>query len=319
MVFGVKIDSGPTYDQLGIGGANPQNPSGGTANSMGANLPQPYQNTGGATPWDPSGGTANSQGANFMPPDQLVSSVTPNQGFASNQPGAAAVGGGIGGGGGGAPQAPVTPPPPPRTYHDYLPGGSQFGQLIADGTYVNQKAALINKLNDYERNVAGQIGNQNLTAITDANDPLTGSVYGYNGRALAANGLFNPVKDINGDIDYRANTDALGGTLGKQYDTALANFNNQQAQGLRNNSEDFAARGMLGSGSGVWQTATKNLQDQYNNQLGNINDSTVNQYNSLLGSLADQFSQGRNTLQGYAGDAANRLASGYNSSLPTSV
>lgn len=297
-------------------GASQYDPSGGTANSMNANLPQPYQNLGGATPWDPSGGTANSQGANFMPVDQASplgpsTAVTQPAAGATGTPGTLPANNGVG--------THATVAQPHHSYQEFMPGGSSFGQLISDPAYVQQKAALLGKLGDYERNVASQIGGQNLTAVTNSPDALTGAVYGYNGRALAPDGLFNDTKDANGDDSFTSKGALYGGTLGSQYDTALANFNNQQAMGLRNTAEDFAARGMLGSGSGVWQTARNNLQDQYRNQLGNINDSTVNQYNNILAGMNDQYSQGRNTLQGYATDASNRIATGLNNNLPTAV
>jgi hypothetical protein len=197
-----------------------------------------------------------------------------------------------------------------------MPGGDKFGQGIEDQTYVNQKTALINKLNDYERNIAGQVGGQNLqeNKATDPNDLLGSS---WSGKSLGK--LYNINTDVNGDQTYSANPGALGGSMGKNFDTGLANFNNEQAHGLRNNAEDFASRGMLGSGSGVWQTATKNLQDQYNNQLTNMNDSTVGQYNNLIAGLADQYNQARPALTGYLGDAANRLATQMNSGLPSSA
>jgi|SRR6059058_4633659 len=213
-------------------------------------------------------------------------------------------GGGVGGGT--AQAAPVH-----HTYQEYLDNG----QAYTDPTYVMQKAALLGKLGDYQRNVAGQVGSQNLSQVNDPNDKLLGSY--YKGNALG--NLFKENKDINGDSDFVSSGALAGGSLGKQYDTALANFNNQQNQGLRNTAEDFAARGMLGTGSGVWQTARNNLQDQYRNQLNNINDSTVGQYNSLLGNLADQYSQGRTTLNGYLTDASNRMATQMNSGLPSTV
>lgn len=214
---------------------------------------------------------------------------------------------------GGANQSPMTPPPPPPVHHSF----QEFldnGQAATDPTYVAQKSALVGKLNDYERNVGNQIGSQNLSQVSNPGD-LLGSY--WKGNSLGD--LYKENKDVNGDSDFVSTGALNGGSLGKGYDTALANFNNQQSHGLRNVAEDFASRGMLGSGSGVWQTARNNAQDQYRQQLGNINDSTVGQYNSLLGNLADQYSQGRNSLTGYLTDASNRMATAMNSGLPTSV
>lgn len=223
-----------------------------------------------------------------------------------------------GGGGGAAPSTPpVTPPPPPHhSYKEWLQGGDKFGQAISDQTYVNQKNALLGKLGDYERNISNQVGGQNLelNKPTDPND-LLGSYWA--GKSVGGK-LYNDTKDVNGDENFTS-MGKLGGSMGKNFDTGLANFNNEQAHGLRANAEDFASRGMLGSGSGVWQTATQNLQNQYNNQLTNMNDSTVGQYNNLIAGLADQYNQARPALTGYLGDAANRLATTMNSGLPSSA
>lgn len=222
-------------------------------------------------------------------------------------------GGGVGGGGGGmagaAYHAPIAPVH--HTFQEFIDNN----QAITDPTYQVQKAALIGKLNDYRRNVANQVGDQNIEAINDPNDKLLGT--SYQGKALGD--LYRENKDVNGDSDFVPTGALSGGTLGKDYDTTLANFNNQQQHGLRNIAEDFASRGMLGSGSGVWQTARNNAQDQYRQQLSNFNDSTINQYNQLLGNLTDQYSQGRGTLNGYLTDAANRMATTMNAGLPNSV
>lgn len=231
---------------------------------------------------------------------------------------------GGGGGGGGmsqpgtvtAPFTPQQPAAPIHHYADYMQGGSQFGQAIGDQTYVNQKAALVNKLNDYERNIAGQVGDQNMS-LNHASDPndLLGDYWSM--KSLGGD-LYDKTQDANGNFNY-ADNHKLGGSMDKNFSVGIDNFNNQQQHGLRGVAEDFAARGMLGSGSGVWQTARNNLQDQYNNQLTNMNDSTISQYNNLLAGLGDQYNQARPALTGYLGDAANRLSSASAAGLPTNV
>jgi hypothetical protein len=292
-MMGVQVGGGG--DQVSF---MPDSPSASTANSSGANTPNPIApvsfNSPQQQPAPYFGGTLPSPAA------QQYGSIY--------QPGYPT--GGTGGGGGMAP-TPAAPPPVHHTSQEFLDNGQAYG----DPTYVTQKAALMSKLNDYENNVASQVGSQNLSSVTDPNHSLLGSY--YKGNALGS--LYHDDKTINGDDNYQFNDKALGGTLGKDFSTALANFNNQQSQGLRNNTEDFAARGMLGSGSGVWQTSNKNLGDQYGQQLSNLNDSTVGQYNNLLSGLASQYNSGQGTLNGYLGDASQRMANTANAGLPTSV
>lgn len=218
------------------------------------------------------------------------------------QPGASLGGGGMTGG--------ASMAPPPVVHHNadwYRNNGAQ-----EDGTYVAQKSALMSKLDQYERQVAGQIGDKNVAQGNNPNLSLIGNDY-WKVNPLGT--LFSDNKDANGNDVYSSNK-AIGGTIGAGYDTALANFENQQSKGLTDLAEGYAARGMLGPGSGVWSNARANLQDQYNNQLGNINQSATGAYNNLLNSLADQYTQGQQTLNGYLGDASNRLATLDAANLP---
>lgn len=209
--------------------------------------------------------------------------------------------------------APAPPPPPHHTFQEFITNG----QAITDPQYQVQKAALLGKLNDYERQVASQVGDRNIQQQNDPGHSLLGNYWAVRGLDPKAT-LYNITSDPNGVQDYKS-AGLIGGTLGSDYDKALAAFDDQQNQGLRGLAENFAARGMLGAGSGVWQNSRANLQNQYNQQLTNLGDSAVNQYNSLLSNLADQYSQGQQSLTGYETDAANRIANTLNAGLPTTA
>jgi hypothetical protein len=203
------------------------------------------------------------------------------------------------------PAAPPKPPPPPDFNKEAL----------VDGTFTKQRGEYNKQLANYVAQLQGQIGSGDLIGKSGPGDASsidtlwTEKGLGHDGHALYKQGV-----DSTGQNTYDS-TNAIGGSMGSAFNTALANFGNSRNQGLGNMWADYSARG-LGQ-SGVAANGIAEANNQYQNQLGNLSNGTLGQYQDLGTSLNNQVSNTQNQIQAARGDAAARLQAAYTNNLPT--
>jgi hypothetical protein len=214
-----------------------------------------------------------------------------------------------GGMGGGTGMSNAAPAPIPRAPFDP-------NSAFADGTFMMQRQGFNDKLANFANQIRGQVGNDNLTQTNSDQSSLdaglTPETFALKFHDPNSFAKFN--LGANGENGHYVSNGVLGGTMGTDYNKALAGLDLSRVQGLTNLGEDFAARGL--GNSGVYLKQADMANKQYGQQYDNLNSGVYGQANDLVNQLANQAMSTQQNIASARSDAVQRLQNNYNAVAP---